>query len=479
MKTQRIKNNYLAILGIIFFMAFAISALLDAQARILISDPALFLFKIISSKNLSVPADRYTSVINQPLLVFAVHAKLPLNYLIGIYSISFVLVRVLYYFIAAHVFRCQSAGYAVIFISIIGVAESYFRPTSESTIALLNSILFYAWLSYANMKNIDAKRMGEIFVFLISVLFVLFGYFSHPIALFSLIFVILYFTLKENKLKKIHPYLMVVFTLIIFLSKILKTSTTSSHHGELYSNILNNPLKALNEITTYYPYNFFWDRYDKLFLPVIILTVLALLLLLLKKKWYTSVFFTLYTIFYFIVTCVSFKEGESNMQMEKIFLPVTFFSGLVFLDFFILKFKKLYIVTIPLLLILMGHGFYQINKVRPIYRDRIDYLKTIVVAASKEKQQKFILPADSINKPRMVFHWASGIETLVLSTMEDSVRPLTVFITNDPENYEKQMNKKNNFICAPFHSNWVYDNINPHYFELPLEEYSYLQREFK
>ncbi|MFW5822870.1 MAG: hypothetical protein ACOCU7_05735, partial [Tangfeifania sp.] len=89
MKTTGFKNNYLTVLFLVFFIVFAISTLIDAQARILISDPALYFFKIISSKNLFIPAERLTSIINQPLLVLGVHAKLPLNYLVGIYSLSF------------------------------------------------------------------------------------------------------------------------------------------------------------------------------------------------------------------------------------------------------------------------------------------------------------------------------------------------------------------------------------------------------
>ena len=464
------------LIAYIFFIAFGIMTFFDAYARILISDPAYYLFNIINKSGFLIPDGRYTAVINQSLVVFAVKLKLPLDYLIQIYSVSFFIIRLFYFFIVNNVFKNRSAGLAIIAISVLGVAESYYRPTSESTIALLNSILLYAFLTYTHNKK------GGIWKFVIqftgALLLVLFGYYTHPIALFSLLFVVIYYILINNTFKSVIPYLVIGFTLTLFLWKVF-VGTNSDHHDSLYGNLIASPVTIFNEITSYYPYKFFVHSYAKLYKPLFIMFAVGVFMLFAhKSKRLTGLVSALYILGYFVIVCTSFKRGDANMQMEKIFLPMVMFSALLFSDgVCLLRNNKIPVHSIAVVLIAFL-GFQNISRVRPLYQGRIDYLKQIVLSADKQENRKLIINSEQLDR-KIVFTWAMGIETLMLSSIDKEMEPLTVYCIQNQEKLEGKKDNPNNFIVSHFRTSYDYAQFNKHYFSLPGQNYEYWPADLK
>ena len=470
MKILDFKNiDYLNIAAYLFFIWFAVWSIVNAQARILISDPAFYLFNIINSSDFFVPGTRQTAVINQVLVVAGVKLKLPLSFLIPLYSFSFVFIRILYFFVVSNLLKNKAAGFAIIAFSVVGVAQSYFRPTSESTIAILNSILLYAWLCYSNKWERFGKWKSLIGFGGAAVLIV-FGYLTHPLAAFSIVFMIMFYAIFERKLKTIYPYLMLAFLLVLFLPQVFKGGG-NSHQESLLSNFFSSPLAVFSEFKEYYSYKFFDSRFKLLYRPLALLFCSGVVMALIKKKWSLVLFTVLYSAFYFIITCTFFKAGDSDMQMEKIFLPLAVFSSLLFVDSLILSLKKYQIVLGVIILALSINAYFKINDAGSVYNGRIDYLTEIVENASEEENSKLIITREQLNNPRMVFSWAMGIETLMLSTMDKSIEPLTVFTAPNVNEVEEKMKLSDNLIVAPFYTSYNYNSLNKYYFVLNEEEY--------
>lgn len=455
-------------LTVLFFIGYAICSVKDANARILITDPALYLFNIINDNDFVLIAERYTSVINQFLVVFSVRLNIPLRYIIPIYSVSFVFIRFLYFFLADFVFKNRAAGFAIIAFSTLGVAESYFRPTSESTIAMLNSALLFAFLFYSEQKDFGRwKLFIQIFG---TILFVFFGFFTHPIALFSLFFVICYFSFANQKFKDFYPYVTIVFTLLLFMIKVFFTDS-DGHHGSLFGNLTISPFIILKELQSYYPYKFFMNFFYRLYLPGFIMFVAgSLLLLSVRKRLTSTIFAIIFVIVYFIIACTSFKEGDANMQMEKIFLPLFMFSALAFSDGVSIIFKNKFHIHLIIVVLIALLGYFSINKVRPLYKGRIEYLKEIIVKADVQGGKKMIINSDQLNR-KIVFTWAMGIESLMLSSINENIETLTVYCIQGYEKLEGKRDKPDNFIVAPFQTSYDYSRLNSHYFTLPEQDY--------
>ncbi len=469
MRLDQLKAKIFDVYGYLFFILFAVMSLVDANSRILITDPAYYLFNMITDVGFFIPDNRYTAVINQVPVILGIKMNLPLSVLIPLYSVSFVFIRFVYFFLVNNIFKNKVAGLAIITFTMIGVADSYFRPTSESSIALLNSCLLYAILSYTDKSERVAKYSTSINTGA-TMLLVVFGYYTHSIALFSLLFVIIYFSLERNKLKSIYPYVAVLFTVALFSWKIL-VKDTSDHHQELYGNLMAMPAQVINDFSGYYPHKFFINYFKDLYWSLMLLFLFGTGFLLITRKWKETAFFILFMIMHYVVVCVSFKSGDANMQMEKIFLPLVMFSALVFFSSLEVLFKKNQMVLVIVSLLLVGYGVTRINKSRPVYSGRIEYLNEIVQKADKEQNRKLVISQDQINRKRILFSWAMGIETLMISSMEEDMKPLTVYLTDDIEQLEENMKMPNNFIPASFQSTFNQAGFNKNYFRLQEQEY--------
>ena len=462
-------------IAFLFFIVFGIMVISDAQARILITDPAYYLFNIINDSEFFISGSRYTTVINQILVLFAVKLNVPLRILIPLYSLSFVLVRLLYYILATKVFKNQTAGFAIIAFTMIGVAESYFRPTSESTIALLNSTLFLAFLFYCEKK--DWGKWKIVIQIIGTFLFVVFGYYSHPIALFSLFFVVFYFSFSARKFKTLYPYVGVLLILLIFMGKVLLGSN-SQHHDSLYGNLFHSPIAILKELPTYYPYKFFDRHFKQLYRVLIVLLISSVILLQVKKgKRLAGVFVLAYSCVYFVVACTSFKNGDANMQMEKIFIPLVFFASVGFADGIVNVLKKKNLILNIIIVLIAFVGIQRIVKTRTIYRGRIDYLKEIIAEAQKEDSRKLLIRSDQTAR-KLQFTWAMGIETLMLTSMNEA-EALTIYCIQHNENLEGKKDKADNFIAAHFRTSYSYSQMNEKYFILPETTYTVWDKDFK
>ena len=463
------------IFAFLFFAVFGFLTIIDAQARILITDPAYYLFNIINDGDFFISGPRYTTVINQFLVLGAVKLHVPLKWLIPLYSFSFALVRLGYYLLAVKVFKSKSAGFAIIAITVIGVSESYFRPTSESTIALLNSVLLFSFLFYSD--NRDWGKWKTTIQLLGTIAFVVFGYYSHPIALFSLFFVVGYFSLFNKKFKTLYPYLAILAVLLVFMGKVL-FGANSEHHSSLYGNLFSSPIAILKELPTYYSYKYFDGHFKQLYRTLIVLLICSIVVLFIKReKRLTALFVAGYSVVYFVVACTSFQKGDSNMQMEKIFIPIVLFSALAFSDGVGNSIKRKELLINVAIIVIFIIGFQQISKARLLYQGRIDYLIEIVAEAQKEDSKKLIIQRDQITK-KMVFSWGMGIETLMLSSMKQDVPPLTVFCQQGKE-IDKENKAAGNFIVAHFRTSYAQKRLNENYFQLPEEEYKDWGRDLK
>ncbi|NLO19541.1 MAG: hypothetical protein GX121_06650 [Ignavibacteria bacterium] len=481
MKISVNKIKCLEVLSYLFFLLLIGLSIIYTKERILILDPAYYFFNIVNSQDFFIPHGRSTTIINQALLVLATKFNFSLLLCLYVYSTSFVLVKLFYFYLANNVLKNKAAGFAIIAISAIGVGESYFRPTSESTIALLNSILLFAWLCYADKKSIWGQWKVAI-TLLVSCLFVVFGYVSHAIALFSLIFSILFYVILNNRFKSIMPYLLLTFTLILFLYKIF-IGNDNPEHQNLYENVLKSPFSVLKEFDSYYPYGFFKQKIKTLYLPLLSVFFITIVISLRKRKWTHVLFLTLFSISYFFVACVSFKEGESNMQMEKIFLPLTMFSTIVYysaIKNFSTSNQSVFTI-VGILLILFGISTFK--RYAPLYVGRIDAIYELVKIANEQEDRKLIVSQKLVDSHfssyPFVGDWAIGIETLILSTIDKDLKPLTIFVDNGQSNFEEKMNIPDNFMATTFHTSYSYMSLNNSLFRLPEQTYSFWEVDFK
>ncbi|PTN10292.1 hypothetical protein [Mangrovibacterium marinum] len=464
------RRDWFKIVGVLFFLGLAGMALSDAKSRILITDPAYYLFNIINRESFFEAHGRLTAIFSQLLVVGGVKIQLPLVCLVPLYSVSFVLIRVCYFFVATSVFKNRTAGFTIIAVTALGVAHSYFRPTSESSIALLNSCLLYAWLNFYDCRWQKAKMRSWRLV-LGTFVFVLFGYFTHSIAYFSLLFVIGFFSVESHKLKTSYPYLAFALTLAVFFWHILNVDS-SVEHQSLYHNAFNNPLKLIGDLADYYPVRFFIKRMNDLYFPLLVMLLISLSLLVVRRRYLLCFLLVFAFAVYFVVTSAAFKQGDADMQMEKIFLPLVFFVALSFGSLLNIGETRLsmYLLSGSTMLIAIVF-FFEVGMVRSVYQGRIQYQVELIEHVKQNKERKWVITPDKIDTERMMFSWANGVESLLLSAMMNSDQAVTIFVENKSERLDQEMGKTDSFLAAPFYLSYGQSQLNRFYFNLPNQAY--------
>lgn len=476
--TKLMQLNWQNIAGYSFFLFLIIWSVITKEERIYISDPAFYFFHIVNKADFFYPGVRYTAIINQFPLVIASKMQLPLNTLLTVYSVSFVLVRLFYFFLVNNILKNKAAAFTIIAITFVGVAESYFRPTSESTIALLNSIALYAWLVYANNKQTWGSLKTPILL-IVTAAFIVFGYVSHPISLFSLLFVIVFFSIEYKKLKTIVPYAALLFVFVLFFYRVF-LGDNNHHQNGVYANLIHSPLSILNELPGYYPFKFFKHHFKWIYYPFGILFFTTVFISLRKKKWLSSAFFVLFSVAYFIVACTSFKEGDANMQMEKIFLPNVMFAALTFAVLsrsFAMRNRQI-LGALGIIVIAMSMHI-NLVKYKPRYTQRVKDLHMMVEKADKLENRKLVITPKQIEHLPLSYCWAYGIETLIISSINEDIEPLTIFIAKDPAEIKHKMEQPENFMSATFQTSFHQKNLNPNYFKLPKKSYCIWDENFK
>ena len=463
------------IIGMLVFLGLAIAAYQLNLERILLPDPAFYLFQMINNEQFFIVGDRYTMVINQIIPLLGVKINLPLSQLVKLYSLNFVAVAFAFYLLANYAFKNQTAGISILLIFTTGIAFSYFRPTSESILAMLNSMVFYSFLEWMSIKKDSLKKYLAILIF--ALVFIFFGYFSHPMALFSLIFVVGFHTIDQKLWNKWYPYVIVLLILLIFGQRIF-LADSQSHEGSIYGNLIKDPIQAIREIPNYYSFKFFKGYFSLLFYPLTCMTLIGLVFSGISKRWTMLLFGLLFLIGYFIVACTTYQAGDSNMQMEKIFLPLTLCAAFYFSTFFLRKYHIKWISPFLLAGIII-FGSFKISEVKSLFTKRIAYTHTILDYADDQEHAKLVLEEDQMNTWLMRFMWGSGVESLILSSIRNKDQARTFHITSDLVAIQNLMQDSTNFIPTTFWTGWKYEYLNPKYFILPKEPYHKWDRMFK
>ena len=158
-----------------------------------------------------------------------------------------------------------------------------------------------------------------------------FGYYSHPIALFFLVFVVMYFSFSERKFKTLYPYVAVLLILLMFMGKLLLGGNNSQHHDSLYGNLFHSPIFILKELHTYYPYKFFDGHFKQLYRILILLLICSVLLFQIKKgKRVAGLFVLVYSFIYFVVACTSFRKVTPICKWKRYLYHLCFSLQLAF-----------------------------------------------------------------------------------------------------------------------------------------------------
>lgn len=450
---------------------YLFSAVFLYKERTLLTDSAFCIFKMINSGNFFLPAEKYSTLVPQIFALAAINLHLPLKYILIFFSLSFVFLHIIIYWIIAYKLKNEQAGILLILCLTIGISRSFFSIQTEIIQGIAYCVLFYAWIyQQQNLNNFKQKIQFVI----INSLIVLLALFSHPVTIVPLIYILGTYLIDKNDFKNYWNYIPVY---IIFIFGYLKMTfaSTENYDGTLFSKI-SYFFSTIREFRYFYSTVFFVSRWNKIYFTYFVVLFIVIIYFFVIKN-YKKLFFHILTVaVFFIFIALNYYSKESILLMEKNFIPLNIILLIPFINDVITKtsfFKILKNIAIVFFILL---SVFWINKARIEFSERVLYIEKLLKYVEKFPERKFIIEKKNIAMPIVNTSWSFANETLLYSSLPGSFSSRTIYLVDDINSFTGNLYEPSVYFSTPENLSLYISKLNQKYFNLGNEPYRVLRK---
>jgi len=457
------------ITGHITFLLLISLSVIYYKERILFFDNVFYLFKIINFEKFNTEAGRYGAFLSQIPVLAALKAGMSLKSLLLIYSISFILIYYVVFMLCTHVLKNVVAGFSIVFVLVLCMQQGFYHPTHESHQALIYSLLFYSTINYSFNKKYYLLKYS------IGGLLIALCFFTYPTVLFPLLYIIAFYIIDQHKWRETGIYILVMILIMLSVFKVTYTDQ-SSYEGQFLSGLFNlRP--GIHDFTGYYSTMFFSRRIGGLYFWLCIIFILAILLQLANKKYLNAGFTFLGTTSFLVLVLYTYRMGDSDVMMERSFLPLTVFVSVPFFtELLSSKRRSVLIPGVLVILVICFAGIRRLNLEGQRFRRRLKNIEQLIECTHNMDGRKFLLKKSDENISNIIMPWTSSFNSIIVSSMNGNQNTRTIFLYDDLKNWEIYLHDKPDvFLGADFWLEWQINMLNHKYFNLPVEPYKVLE----
>lgn len=451
------------LIGHITYLILFLLAGLFYIERMIYSDAAFYLFKMIHFDKLNIEFGRYSIILYEMPAFLSIKLGLSLHAITFIFSVTTIAVSYGAFLLCLYYFKNLACSYTVLFLNFIGVACSFFYPMSESYIGLIFSLLLFAWLEKRVQYKLDFKTI------IFGTTFIAVCFLSHPGVYTVLIFLIFYHLLKNRNWNNFNVYILTFVIIVGLLVKYFQVQQNSYESGvisnlvnvkDFLSNILDSP-----SFKAYFMYLF------RVYYLNHIILIFSIVIFVKRKQYMMLTYYCLAYIGMLFLLLVLYHKGESSEMIEKGFLPLTIFLTLPILNELFSYYKNKYYLISIIISIIILLSTVRIIDISKDYVKHINYLDKITREASAPKSIMYLTDE---NRRLLRISWAVGVETLLYTSLEGPEKSRTIFFIEKDEKLDSSfLTDPNTFLCVKFWPYWDSRELNNTYFKLPEEKYSF------
>jgi hypothetical protein len=473
-------TTYSTWIGHLTFAILALMAFIFFKERTLILDASFQSFLIILHNDFAIQVHRFGAAMTQIFPLVASRLGCSLATILTIYSLAFVLVHWIMFWICDSILKQKEIAFAIVLFNVFMVNNTFFWIQNELIQGISLGFVFWSLLlrrgSFAAFHWFDYPILLGILVTLV---------YFHPLVVFPFLFIAVYFFLEifdkksESKNKTAPLSMSVILTAVIgyFIINFLNTKFTPNFYdpGAKGRIDLSGFKSYYDFILNFYRAPAYKDFMDNLWTDFALLpiTLMALTVYFLIKKKFLKLCLVWTSVFVYILMIVlAYRDGGSWFHVESQYLPMSIFLILPFVWEFIpaisnvpVKFLstqnslKVVIVTVVLLLLFRINDIFQTHF---FYKKRIDYIGQMLEKTKKFEGTKFMIEEKNIDKKIMMQSWSFAIESLYYSALQspDSVRSIVVF----PNKEELEATPKDPTVFLNRLTPSLFQNLNPRLF---------------
>lgn len=448
--------------GHFYFLILLLFSIYFYKERILFTDSAFQFFKIINFEKINIEASRYGAILPQLPVLLLSKWGLDIKLLTITFSASFILLYYTIYIIAVHKLKSIEAGFAILLVLTVCISQSFFHPVTETHQSLVFSVLLYAILQFNNFRFALLQYFLAVFVIVLSFL-------THPVALYTNVFVIGYVAIDKKQLKSFFPYTLLLMIGVLAVIKVTLTEG-DSYEGRFFTELFHS-VSTISNLPGTQSVKFFITRAGSLYFSIIILNIIVLAYFIHQKK-NLKLLWTLGVQFVFLLTTIiTYNEGDATLMMERAFMPLALFSGILFMQEIKPDLRKIKFIKIVFLVLLVFIGLNRIYHQGQVFKARTTFTQTLLKKTAQYDNRKYIFDKSELDQHMLAF-WSNSFETLILSAIDVNVPTQTIFLSNMPEQLKKYTTESGGqvFLGTDFWLEWNVESLNPKYFNLPNDK---------
>ena len=422
-------------------LALLLLAAIFWRERTWFLDVAFQTFLMIKDGTVQVQVYRFGSAIVQLLPLAGIKLGLPLSWISFLYSISFPLVYLVFWWLIVKVFRQALMGVALALLYVAMTYDGFYWCTSE-----LQQGLGFLLVIWAMILRFPDLKKGWHWVFIVFSLIALAFY--HPLTFIPFFFCWAYFGLENKALR--HPrylYLAVILVLILWA----KSHWAANWYDNAKMVTFDKNMQA------FFPNYFSFPAYTKFAknsllywwgLPVLGLSVGGYLLSI--RKYFLVFMIVGASVGFIVLNAIGSPEAVYRFYSEVNYYPLVIFVGIPFCYTLLKDWGDKQWVWL-ILSVFIGLRLLLIGFHHQPYTDRIEYLAQLTNEAHQQYGgQRFITAEQNVAMDTLIMTWATPFESMLITANEHPDSVVTFLIHPTPDRFTEEMRKDASLLLQDF-----------------------------
>lgn len=407
--------------GHLSFLVLAMLSLVFYRERMLHFDTANYAFQVIYHGDFYTGHERFISYIPQllPLGLLAAGASLAVV-LMG-YSLAFILFYYLIYLVITHGFKNPVGGLLLALALTLTVRYKFYGPVGEVVIGIAIGALVLGWLSSPAYVR-QGKRLIKILVALaLSAIMLI----THPFPMITLGLSWLLWEIYSGRWKLWHEWLVPLGWGLMWGLKLLRKGVGTSYEQERLDRI-NEATTVLGNLGDYY----IWDRFvwylNAHYTLTVILFAGLLVYLAWRGRWGLAILSALCfaALAGVVIVLHAYLSAPIYIMLDGYMSHLGFLMAVVFA---LVLGQKRQLGAVLILIVLLAFSLDRIRGMHRFFADREFLLLNIIDGNSEPEEPKLLAHMEAFDWERLWMPWAIGVETLMMSSLQDPEHPQTLY----------------------------------------------------
>jgi hypothetical protein len=458
------QKRYYFITGIICLLGLVMLGIIFFKERIAFSDMAYQAVYILIEQKPYINWVRAGSIIPQfiPLIAIWMHAGL--KTVMIFHSVSFLVFFSVIYILAYRYSKKKLFFFIIPLYLVLITNEVFYWPQSELQQGMI-WLCLYAVLLFENKWS----NLKVWIAMCIHFAFILWIQFFHPLMFFPIVFLAIYYYDSETQLftRKFYYYLLIC--IVSFGIRTIVGMFNTYEKGKL--NIGDAIKNNLPHFLSLDSVHVFLSKLSSSYLIYISFLTIGIIWLIVNKKYLKLITLISFSFIYWVLIMIS-SQDDARFYTENMLLPLAFIAALPIVVDIIPAFGMRFIPALFFIVIIIRLGF--IYYAHKDYSEHFSVYDPYFSYVKKNKLNGVFVDNKLIDQKKAIITWASGYESILISSLisPDSCR--VVQIDNDPNKYSYALNYDTSLVTI--YGVWGKGQLPKRYFRLAGGRYEIITK---